>query len=72
MSAGDTVTTTYLCKVLGFQVTAGFLSDVLMVTPAGRERNGTNWHRRDIPLICELLAEHVAKVAKQEAASVQA
>lgn len=68
----DTVTTSYLCKVLGFQVTAGFLTDVLMVTPAGKERNGTNWFRRDIPLICELLAEHIGKVAQQEAGGAKA
>lgn len=61
MSDGDLITTGRICELLGFQITTAFLTDVLLVQPARKERNGTLWRKSDLPLISELLRDHVEK-----------
>lgn len=65
-----TMTSTKLCAILGFTVTADFLVSIGAPAPT-KERAANYWHERQVLDICEALGQHLTKVWSEQKAKYQ-
>jgi hypothetical protein len=61
----QTVSTTEICKLIGFNVSISFIKS-MGVEPCYETGVGVYWSKVDVPVICLAMAQHLLSVAKKE------